>query len=86
MHVCYQTEGDGSVMRGLEDYVRAVEEGKAKPALPPYQYEPPVQRKERRRIIEDEDEDDELLQPSDKQRGRPRQRSHLDTRYDEHHT
>ena len=77
MHVCYQTEGDGSVMNGLGDYVRAVEDRKAKPALPPYRYEPPMQRQERRRIIDDDE--DEQLQTSDKS-GRARQSGHSDTR------
>ena len=82
MHVCYQTEGDGSVVKGVEDYKRAVEEGKAQPALPPYKYEQPVQRKERRRIVDDDD-DDGQMQPADK-RGKGKQGSHFDTRYDEH--
>ena len=77
MHVCYQTEGDGSVVRGLQDYLRAVENGKAQPALPPYKYEPPMQRRERRRIVEDDEHDD--LQPSNRQ-ARARQSGHFDTR------
>ena len=81
MHVCYQTEGDGSVSRGLTDYVRAVEDGKAQPALPPYKYEPPPQRKERRRI-RDDDEEDGASDMIDRRR-QPRQ-VHYDTRSDEH--
>ena len=87
MHVCYQIEGDGSVVKGVHDYQRAVEDGKAQPALPPYKYEPPIQRKERRRIIVD-DEDDEQMQitTSSSSRGRATSASYLDTRSDEHHT
>ena len=77
MYVCYQTEGDASVTNGLKEYVRAVEDGNAKPSLPPYKYEPHLQRKERRRIMDDDDEADQL--PMTDQRRQARQ-IHFDTR------
>ena len=83
MHVCYQAEGDGSVVKGLEEYVRAVEDRKAQPALPPYKYEAPVQRKERRRIIDD-DEDDQVQLSNNRERAS--RGSRFDTRYDQQHT